>query len=322
MEAHRQEPAPDANWQVASTAPVGVTLTAVPNAFALAPGATQEITFTADVTGQPAGTWIFGEFQLTQVGGGSPDLHMPVAVNPALENLPGRLLIEAPQRVGSLDLTNLQSSLAITDLDVVVSGLVKGTRTTVSLTEDPTNDDAYDDLSQVFFKVVNVPAGARLLAARTTSDETPDADLFVGTGATPSAGTELCASATPTATEVCEIPNPGAGQHWILVQNWAGSASQPDDITLIDGIVQPSDAGNLTVDGPAAVASADLFDLDFQWNVPGLEGDDFWFATVDVGTDSGNPGNVETIAVTLSFPILFADGFESGNTSAWSVTVP
>ncbi|MCZ6727355.1 MAG: hypothetical protein O7A98_08360, partial [Acidobacteria bacterium] len=75
--------------------------------------------------------------------------------------------------------------------------------------------------------------------------------------------------------------------------------------------------------GPAITPAGQPFDLDVSWNEPAMKAEQFWFGSLAIGTDSGNPGNLGSIGVDIEIlgPI-FADGFESGDTSAWSNTVP
>ena len=308
-------------WTVSSTTPPGLTVAASPSSFSLAAGADQAIDVTASVAGLPLDAWVFGQLELTNPGAG-PDLEIPIAVRPALENMPDLVQIEAPFSSGTQALADRKAAVDITALDLQVSGLNRGTTTGVSLEEDPTNGDPYDDLNQVFTKITLVPAGARRLVAITSSAEAPDVDLFVGTGFTPSAATQVCASTTATASERCEIIDPAPGDYWILVQNWTGSGAGPDDISLIDGGVPGVDVGNFSASGPASIPAATAFDLDMSWDVPTIAPDEIWFATLDVGTDAGSPGNLGTILVELSLGDtgIFADGFESGDTTAWSST--
>ncbi len=311
------------DWTVSTTVPAGVTLTPSPAAFTLAPGGEQTIVFDADVSGLALDTFAFAEISLseTTAAGGSPDLHLPVAVAKATSNLPPSVTFETAARYGGETLTDLQSLAAITDLDVQAAGLVQGSETIVALEQDVTNGDPYDDLDQVFVKTVTVPSGARSLFATTESEEAPDVDLFVGTGATPSADTQVCASTTPFASERCEVSDPAAGTWWIVVQNWQGSGGA-DDIRLVDAVVPGTSAGNFGANGPTAVPATEPFDLGIFWGEPAMAEGQLWFGVLDFGTDPANPGNIGSIGVAIEVIGIFADGFESGDTSAWSNTVP
>ncbi len=309
-------------WTISFTTPVGLSMSASPSAFTLPAGADQMVDFSADVSGLPLGTWTFAEATLTP-DDGSPVLHLPVAVRAATQNFPALVEFLTTSNNSSGLVQGLQSSDEITALTTEVFGLSPGTQTDVSLNEDPTNGDPYDDLGQVFVKTVSVPVGAKRLVAITDSDEAPDVDLYVGTGMTPSAGTEVCSSTTPEADERCEITDPSSGSWWILVQNWQGSGNQPDLIQLVDARVPGTDNGNMTVTGPASVPAGDSFDLTVSWNAGGLDEGEIFFGAFSVAPDGGSPP-IGTIAVDIERQVvtIFADGFESGDTSAWSGSVP
>ena len=313
------------NWTVGFTIETpGLSVTANPNNFTLAPGATQEIEFTAIRGALPLDAYAFGQANFTEPGA-SPDLHIPIAIRPTSHNLPTLMEIDTIATSGGESLTGMKSDSAITDLDIQLDGLVKTAVTAVVLDEDPTNGDPYDDLGQIFFKTVAIPANTKLLIATTESDESPDVDLYVGTGNTPSAATEVCVSGSPTASESCEVVAPAAGTWWILVQNWTGSSNQPDLINLTDAALPDGGVGNFNVTGPSSVPAATPFDLDLFWNEPAMAPGDTWIGAFDVGTDSRAPGNVGSVAVVITVGdemSIFADGFESGDAMSWSDTSP
>ncbi|MEU9507302.1 S8 family serine peptidase [Micromonospora sp. NPDC048170] len=82
-----------ATYQVAAQAPTGARITVAPTRFTLAPGASQELTITLDVTGTPRDNWLFGAIDLTTDARHAPDgppiaqAHFPVAVLPAVPDL-------------------------------------------------------------------------------------------------------------------------------------------------------------------------------------------------------------------------------------------
>jgi uncharacterized repeat protein (TIGR01451 family) len=110
----------------------------------------------------------------------------------------------------------------------------------------------------------------------------------------------VCVSASGVWAEYCNLDNPTSGD-WGLVQNWQGSADQPDRILAITGMVQPVDAGNMTVTGPTSVPGGELFDLDVNWDNPSMMGGDYWYGQFAVGTEPSFPGNLGTVNVNLDF---------------------
>ncbi len=229
------------------------------------------------------------------------DNHLPVMVVPTAAILPSAVSIETMFRTGSVDVTDLIAGEEITDLTVEYGGLFAAQMVEEELNQDPTRNDPYNNLAEVFYMTVTVPADTVRLIAEILESEAPDLDLFVGTGDTPSAATEECFGATASWNEYCAIENPAPGTWWILVQNWGGSANQPDAFTLAGAVVTDMDAGNMTVDGPATVAPGTPFDLTVNWDEPALMVGEKWYGFFTLGTDAGNPGNLGTVWVDLLY---------------------
>ncbi|MEV0881445.1 S8 family serine peptidase [Micromonospora echinofusca] len=95
-----------ATYQVTPQAPTGARITVAPTQFTLAPGASQELTITLDVTGTARKNWLFGAIDLTTDARHAPDgqpiarAHFPVAVLPAAPDL-------------TVDKTELSSSMDV-----------------------------------------------------------------------------------------------------------------------------------------------------------------------------------------------------------------
>jgi len=285
-------------WTAVITAPAGMTVSVTPSNFVLGAFAEQTITVTADVTGLPFDAWAFGEFTLEPADMTIPAAHFPVAVKPTAGVVPGSVEFETRRNAGSVVVKDLES-LAITDLTIENFGLVAGLMTTELLDQDPTNGDPYDTITGTFFVTTTVMADAVSLIAETFDSSAPDMDLFVGTGDTPGAGTQVCSSTTPTAVEFCKVDNPTPGTYWVLVQNWDASATPPDTVTLSVAVVPGSDSGNMMVTGPASVPAATPYDLQLFWDVPSMMEGDRYYGAFSVGSDPGNPGNIATIPVYI-----------------------
>jgi uncharacterized repeat protein (TIGR01451 family) len=285
-------------WTVTSTAANGVSITTEPAQFTLAAGATQEIVITADVTGAGRDAWFFGEVQLTPAGD-TPAAHMPVAVVSAASIFPDSVDIHTRRDAGSQVISDLLA-IDIPDLTVTTHGLTNGERVELSLAEDPTNGDPYDNVGDgtVSVTTVEVPAGALRLAVNILASTAPDIDLYVGTGNTPSLETEVCFSATAAALESCLIDYPAAGTWWILVQNWEASDAPPDTVILSHGVVA-GDNGNLTAEDLGALPAGQPFALRVFWNEPAMQAGETWYGAISLGTDPANPGNLGTIFINV-----------------------
>ncbi len=289
------------DWAFSFVADAGVEITASPSTFTLAAGGTQTIVFTATLTGVTADTYYFGNVFLTPTGNEEISVaHLPVVVVLGVSNLPSQLDIRTDQLTGTVTLADLQATLEITDLWIEIGGLTLGQAHDLSLNQDPTNGDAFDDLSQVFWTTIDVPRAAMRLVVEIAASEALDVDLYVGLGDTPSADTELCVSASGVWTEYCNLDFPARDTYWVLVQNWQGSADQPDAIRAITAVVV-DDAANLTVTGPATVPALEYFDLDVNWDEPSMVNGDHWYAQFSVGTVRQEAGNIGYTNVDLEF---------------------
>jgi len=312
-------------WEISSTG--DVTMAFDPVTFTIAAGATQVVEFTADVSGEADDIWLFGEVMLTADADTLPDQHLPVAVLPTSGILPSLVEIHTRRNAGSQTVADVQA-IEITDLTVESFGLVQADVYDILLDEDPTYGDPYDDLDQVFFVDVSVPSGAKRLVAEVTASEAPDVDLFVlyddtGTGDYD----EVCDSMTYGWAEYCDLTAPPAGDYLIVVQNWEGSADQPDAITLAVGVVPGTDAGNMMIDGPESAAEMEPFDLQVLWNIPEMVAGDRWYGAFSLGTAPGKKGDIGTIPVNIIrhgddvVKTASSDSADLGETVTYTITI-
>ncbi len=278
------------------TAPDWIAVT--PSEFTIAPGATQEITIIADVSGLEPDVWQFVavEFNTDDLhSGGTPisSAHIPAAVLPTTGNIPDWIQFDSYRDAGGGTLTDL-FAVEITDLTVETYGFVKGEATTIQLAPDPTNTDAFDDLSQVWYTLIDLTDGAARAVAEITASTAPDVDLFWGIDwnedGLPSLDELYQASATGTAFEyLSEWGFPaGLPDLWILVQNWAGSGAPEDDITLMLGVVpyDSVDPATMTVVGPETVSAGTPFELQVLWHDIETEDGDRLYGLFDAYADS------------------------------------
>ncbi len=311
-------------WTASVSGDPAITVT--PSAFTLAGGATQSIEVDVNVDGLDAGEWAFGEVVLTPTGAG-PDIKLPLAVVPSTGVFPELVHIATRRDAGSQVLEDL-TAIEITDLTVGVTGLAIGTQEILSLTEDPTNGDPYDNLDDGTTQTVTltVPAGAERLVVQTFDSEAPDIDIYVGTGLVPGEASEQCIGGTGGANEYCDIMDPASGDWWIVVQNWEASTGSPDNVTLDYGVVT-GDLGNMTATGPAAVPEATPYDLTVAWDDPDLEAGDRGYAVLALGSSAATPGNIGEIAINLQrhaddvTKTVTPDSGDVGDTLTYEVTI-
>ncbi|HOU43884.1 MAG TPA: S8 family serine peptidase [Anaerolineaceae bacterium] len=240
--------------------------------------------------------WQVDDVVVSATGGaGAPisDVAIPAAVLPAAGNLPDLVKFETHRDTGGDTLTDLVA-VEITDLTVDTYGFVKGVPTELQLAKDPTNGSPYDNLSQVYYTLIPMDAGAARVVAEITASTAPDVDLYwgfdVNEDGLPQEDEEYENSATATAFEyVSDWGFPvGFYDVWVLVQNWQGSGAATDDITLSLGVVpwEPVDPPTMTVIGPETNEPGVPFALDILWHDVDTEEGDRLYGLMDVYADA------------------------------------
>lgn len=298
------------DWAISFDTPTDLVLSANPMNFTLGPGETQTIVITADMSAGVPDVYYFGNMILTPEGSTEVSIsHLPVVTRLGVSNLPKELDILTDELAGSVNLADMQASVDITKLVVDVAGMVKGTPHDLLLNQDPTNTDPFDDLNQVFWTTITVPNHALRLVAEIVQSEALDIDLFLGTGDTPSLDTLVSYSASGIWAEYVNVDNPAKGTWWVLIQNWQGSADQPDAIRVITAIVEDADAGNLTVTGPTTVPALQMFDLQVNWDELSMLPGEFWYGQFSLGSANNLAGNLGYTNVDLVFVTFYRNWF-------------
>ena len=305
-----------ASWTVSPVGfPEGAEVTVTPSSFTLSGGGSQTLEITIDLDSNTIGQWVFGRVVLSSTG--LPDQHLTSAVYSMGGDLPSRWDILDDQDGGFQDfvLGNLSS---LPQATFTAGGLVKPVSTTERLIEDPTDDDPYDSDVGTMTRLFTVEEGTLWFQNRTPSSTSLDVDLFVGRDTDGDGQAEeselLCESVSSNDLETCNIYSPIPGEYWVVVQNWAASASvDGDDVTLISAVVGAGDDSPLAASGPGITAKNENFVVRVSWdNVNALPGEE-WVGAVGVGTSADNPTNLgvipvhfrrQSIAAPESFPLM------------------
>ena len=286
-------------WTASAVADDGIAVDVSLDTATVSPGDSIVISVSADVSAATEDETYFGRITLTPDNADVPAVTMPLAVVPAGSVLPQAVDMTTRRDAGGKVVSDIQTA-DVTDPTGTV-GWVQGQQVSGTLVQDPTNDDALDDLSQVDVYTVEAPAGSAYLIVETVSAEMLDADLFVGTGSTPSAATQVCASTTATAAERCRIPD-AEGTYWVVLQNWEGTTTTAADAyTLSYAAVAAGDNGTGTVTGPTGFIPAGTpYDVAVTWNLPGSQPGEVYYGFVSLG---GLPGTDEHLG---GFPVRLA----------------
>ncbi|MDA0246194.1 MAG: S8 family serine peptidase, partial [Chloroflexi bacterium] len=236
----------------------------------------------------------------TSTIGIAPVAHFPLAVSSINCSAPNLIEIETADTIGGEDHLICDETAPVSDLQITLAGLTEGDVYTASLSVDPTNGNPYDNINDGTVTVITVTvSNTARLVAEVYASEAPDIDLFVGTGNTPSVATQACASTGGSFTEYCNINNPADGTWWILVQSWAGSASQPDSIEYTVAVVPNNDVENWTVTAPSVIATGDPLTATIAWEEPSFVNGSRWFGHATFGTDAGHPDNLAEVNVNF-----------------------
>jgi hypothetical protein len=229
-------------------------------------------------------------------------VHFPVAALSTLSNLPNSIEISAAQPSDVVRLDGLKA-IEISAASIGIRGLAKATRYTDALVSDPTNGDPFDggfdpSISGQALFLLDIPAGASRFVAQISASQSEDLDLFVGYGSVPGFATLVDYAASGSALEYMNIDFPPAGPLWVVVQNWEGGHSSPQDFSLHLAVVT-GDNGNLTVNVPYSQPAGELFGADIGFVLPGSLPGDRYYGSFSLGTDSAHPANLGTIGVDL-----------------------
>jgi uncharacterized repeat protein (TIGR01451 family) len=285
----------DASWSVTTAGAEGMALTVSPSAFSLAAGESQQLTIAADVDGAAVGGWLFGEVVLTSAD--APRAHFPVAVVPTGGVLPDVVDVDTRRDAGSQLVAGLEAKESPA-LDVEGHELMAGTHFRGTVAQDPANGNPYSPLEAVWVENFEVEEGAARLVAEILETTAPDLDLFIGTGDTPSAATEVCSGTTASSLERCDLDDPEAGTWWVLVQAWQASAAGSDPFTLSLGVVPGADQGTMSVDAPASVGQGEPFDARVSWDAD-MEAGERWYGAFSLGSAPDSRGDIGRVGVDL-----------------------
>ncbi|MGD8487875.1 MAG: S8 family serine peptidase, partial [Anaerolineae bacterium] len=300
-------------WDVSHAADTGVSLTIEPTTFELAPGATQLLTITADVSGASADQWHFGEVVLTpsmSARNGTPAVaRLPLAVKPTAGSLPNRIEIHTRRNAGS-QLEEGLESIEITDLTIDAYGLVRGTLDQFLVQEIA--DPSGAEFPNVFFAgrghftEITVPGGSPRLVVEVVDTTSPDLDLLVFYDANDNGQPELtdlngteCQSADAGSWERCDVASPTGGRWFAATINFDASTPGGTDAASLSYAAVDGDAGNLAAEGPSQVDAGAPYDLRVYWDTPTMVAGDRWYGLIELGSDPGHAGNIGRIPVDV-----------------------
>ena len=286
----------------------GLNGTVTPSNFSLKPDEEITLSIVVSANGLTVGDWAFGMVEINPNTAGrslidKPSTHLPIAIIPD-ENIETKMVrIETRRDAGS---TLIQDLLAteITEMTIEAYGLVPGESSDILLAKDPTGDDPFDNLGQVWWMITPVSSGASRLVNEIRASEAKDVDLYVGFDSNgnmkPDADEEVCSSKTSSWNEYCNVEQPQEGKWWVLVQNWAGTGVEmKDSILLATAVVGNQNEDNMLIDAPITVPAQQPFDVRVEYDLMDTFKGQSWYGAFTLGTDSENLANVAKFAINL-----------------------
>lgn len=308
-------------WQ--ATAEVsGGTMTVTPASFSVAAGGAQSLQFQfAPGPDAEYGRWLSGRVRLSRVGGGWPDVVLPVAIRPSAGNLPSQ--IQLPQAGGLVESESGWADVAFSGLVALPSArfsgsdLIEPLSASPMIPQDPTKDEVYDNLGAAnegvsVFRLQADRSGRVRLRVEASSSTAGDIDLYVGRAGsateTPSESTQMCKSSSPTSSETCDLVlDVEQGAHfWILVQNWRSSAAGQDRVSIQAALVpmgasqRQANQRPLIATGPGVTADGESFKVRVAWNDPTLAPGETRWGHLLIGAGSERPDGVGQVLVKLA----------------------
>ncbi len=289
------------DWTVTTEGPLDVQVS--PSSFSLA--ANQEITLTVSIRQGAAALsdWGTGSVVLTPAGNQFVEQRLPVGAYVAAGSSPG------PQELSGVESNRGRDSIVIDELgelDEMVfrtSALVKPERRTLSLRNDPSPFNPFDNGTGVDVRFFDVPEGTLLIDVQTRASGAQDVDLYVGRDfdfdGEAFFDEIVCESTTPDDLESCQIEAPAPGRWWVLVQNWEGSSpgvsdTIPYDFAMLEEALDPS----LVVSGPGTHDGGPLT-LPLYWDQPAMEAGEQWVGAVGVSSSPDQVGDAGVIPVSI-----------------------
>jgi hypothetical protein len=276
------------SWSVSSTVPTSMTLTATPSSFTLNPGATQTITFTANVVDMPAGAWAFAQVNFTPNITATVPAHFPVAVRPARSNLPDTVRINAVGNTGTYTVSGIKA-IAIADLADSVYGLTEAELISRVLRQD------VDNGSLIISRTVQLNSKRFVAEIVNSTTSVHSMNVFKDNG---DGVLELGELVCSTAEGYCSVNDPAPAVYWVLY----GSTAQTNAVTLAIATVPKSSSNNLTIGGPNSVPGGTLFNLRLDWNTARMLPGSRWYGAVDLGTNTASIGNLGRVNINLIGP--------------------
>ena len=285
----------DTDYTIVIEQTEGVEITTNPaSGFTIPAGGTQIVSVHVAPSMLSGGEWQFGRISFETddtFASGKPisTTAFSLAAKSAVEGstLPTELRQTITSPTGQYVFEDQYYVDPITALSNVRYGLTPATVTSFSLAEDPTNDNPYDTLTDIWYKVTTCPSSQQRMVVEILETTAADLDVYVGVGNTPHPALQKAYSAEAGPMEYLNIFQPTfSGTCWILVQNWESSEPGVEDpVKLAYGFVPKSGGTNYSITGPATVPALNPFDITVEWDLSAtFSSSEVWYGWFSIGS--------------------------------------
>ena len=285
----------DTDYTIVIEQTEGVEITTNPaSGFTIPAGGTQIVSVHVAPSMLSGGEWQFGRISFETddtFASGKPisTTAFSLAAKSAVEGstLPTELRQTITSPTGQYVFEDQYYVDPITALSNVRYGLTPATVASFSLAEDPTNDNPYDTLTDIWYKVTTCPSSQQRMVVEILETTAADLDVYVGVGNTPHPALQKAYSAEAGPMEYLNIFQPTfSGTCWILVQNWESSEPGVEDpVKLAYGFVPKSGGTNYSITGPATVPALSPFDITVEWDLSAtFSSSEVWYGWFSIGS--------------------------------------
>lgn len=326
-------------YQVQVSIAGNVSASATPASFTLAAGGSQAVEFRFGITPQSVlNTWAYGTVTLTRVGGGTPELVLPVAVFLSGGEVPALQERTVAGDRGFVDFP-LANLVSLGNARFSSSELVVPASRRQALLQDSSNLDPYDNPTDGVFTqtlAVNYADGrARTIHVVATLDpaSTPSAqdfDLFLGLDSDGDGlaerSEERCSGISPGPEESCTFTFTHPGNNvpitvWGVAQNWRASTAGASNTALLEiAALDPTPSTRQVATGPGSVPSQAGFTARLVYDEPGFLNGQTRFGLFNV--DRGPGSNAIAVPYKLTRSSALPSPWAMSLAADRSVTLP
>jgi subtilisin family serine protease len=256
--------AESATYTASVTGMSGITTTVTPSSFTIAPGATQTFTVSFLRTTAALNTYTGGQLRWTS---GSTVVRSPIVVLPVALAVPAQ--VNGTGTEGSLKYNikaGYTGALAFNKRGLIPSEVFSDT-----VADDPTdNFNTANPTGNQGIKThdVVVPAGTSALRVSMFDEDTDgqdDIDLYLYRVGAGGSLTIVGSSGGGTSAEQIHLTNPTAATYRVFVHGWGTDG--PDAVYKLHAwVLGTTDAGNMTVVGPASAVTGQVSEVTLSWS--------------------------------------------------------